>query len=65
MQNTRFGSQNKIAQDIQKTFLHKLFYAKNGFKKQLIFEKKHNFKYQKNGHNAKIIYSPCKMDSLG
>ena len=41
-----------------------LFYAKNGLKKQVIFEKLEHFVMAKNGHNAKAN-TPCKILRLG
>ena len=54
MQNTHFGSKKnclKHAKNVS-TNTFKLFYAKNGSKKQLIFEK---WEYFENGHNARAI----------
>ena len=61
MQNTQFGSKNKIAKNVS-TNTFKLFYAKNGSKKQFIFEKGEHFE---NGQKWPQSKGPCKILSLG
>ena len=65
MQNTQFGSKNKIALNMRKnTNTLKFFYEKNGSKQELIFVKLEHFENGQNWPQCKG-YSPCKILSLG
>ena len=54
MQNGQFGLKIKYAKNVC-TNTFKLFYAKNGSKKQLILEKREHFENGQKWHNAKAI----------
>ena len=67
MQNTQFGSKIKNSLQHAKnltTNTLELFYAKNGSKKQLIFEKWEHFENGQKWPQSKG-YSPCKILSFG
>ena len=58
MQNTQFGSKNKIAENMRETFFYrhiKVVLCKKWINNQLILEKWEQFEIAKNGHEAEAI----------